>query len=347
MELLWPWAFALLPLPLLLRRLLPAARSSAGDALRVPFFSQLQQAGMSDAARSPKRLLTLLLMALCWLLLLTALARPVLVGKPIAVPVTARDLMMAIDLSGSMGRDDFAYNGRPVPRLAVVKAVADDFIARRQGDRIGLILFSDRAYLQTPLTLDRQVVRQLLGDAEVGLTGRETAIGDAIGLAIKQLRDRPEQNRVLILLTDGTSNAGVLKPLQAADLAQQEGVRIYTIGVGAGAQRVQSMLGSYVVDPSQDLDEQTLAEIAKRTGGQYFRARDIQGLADIYRQIDQLEPVEGDPVYLHPTTSLMHWPLGTALLLSLLIALMPLLRGVAWPRPQRQAKAAQTAGGNP
>ena len=321
MTLLWPLALLLLPLPWLVRRWWPAATSS-GDALRVPFFQQLQAEGVVSSGHHGRHRLQLLLAALSWGLLVLALARPALAGKPLPLPVSARELLMAIDLSGSMGRDDFAYQGQAVDRLTVVKAVADDFISRRQGDRVGLILFSDRAYLQAPLTLDRQVVRQLLGEAQVGLTGRETAIGDAIGMAVKQLRERPADNRVLILLTDGTSNAGVLQPLQAAELARQEQVKIYTIGVGAGPQRVRSLLGSYTVDPSQDMDEKTLTEIAQLTGGQYFRARDIQGLANIYRAIDELEPVAGDPVYLRPITSLQHWPLAAALLLSMwLVAL--------------------------
>ena len=324
MSFLWPWAFLLLPLPWLVHRWFSPARS-ATDALRIPFFRQLQADGVIAAGYSRQRPWWLwLMMSLCWLLLVSAMARPVLAGKPLPLPVNARELLMAIDLSGSMGRDDFAYNGQPVDRLSVVKAVADDFISRRSGDRIGLILFSDRAYLQAPLTLDRDVVRQLLAEAQVGLTGRETAIGDAIGLAVKQLRERPVENRVLILLTDGTSNAGVLQPLQAAELARQEQVKIYTIGVGAGPQQLRSAFGSYQLDPSQDMDEKTLAEIAQLTGGQYFRARDIKGLADIYRAIDQLEPVAGEPAYLRPITSLLHWPLGLALLLSLLIAALRL-----------------------
>lgn len=331
MTFLWPWAFVLLPLPWLVRRWWPAATAAYGDALRLPFFQQLQAEGVVNAAttgRPPRALL--LLMSLCWLLLVSAMARPALVGQPLPLPVNARELLMAIDLSGSMGRDDFAYNGQPVDRLSVVKAVADDFLSRRKGDRVGLILFSDRAYLQAPLTLDLAVVRQFLGEAQVGLTGRETAIGDAIGLAVKQLRERPASNRVLILLTDGSNNAGVLQPLQAAELARQEQVKIHTIGVGA--QRLRQF------GAEQEMDEKTLNEIAALTGGQYFRARDIQGLVEIYRAIDALEPVAGEAAYLRPITSLLHWPLGAALLLSLLLAswrcgLLPAL----WARLRRTA----------
>lgn len=312
MTFLWPWAFVLLPLPWLVRRLLPPATATYGAALRLPFFAQLQAAGVVSTARSRQAgWLQLLLMSLCWLLLVTAIARPAQVGEPVPLPVNARELLMAIDLSGSMGREDFIYNRRPVDRLSVVKAVADDFLSRRQGDRVGLILFSDRAYLQAPLTLDLTVVRQFLAEAQVGLTGRETAIGDAIGLAVKQLRERPASNRVLILLTDGSNNAGVLQPLQAAELARQEQVKIHTIGVGAASSRVGAM---------QDMDEGTLTAIAELTGGQYFRARNIQGLVQIYQAIDALEPVAGEAAYLRPITSLLHWPLAAALLLSLYLA---------------------------
>ncbi len=337
MTFLWPWAFVLLPLPWLVRRWWPAATGSYGDALRLPFLRQLQAAGVVGAARAGRQpRLLLLMMSLCWLLLVAAMARPALVGQPLPLPVNARELLMAIDLSGSMGRDDFTYSGQPVDRLSVVKAVADDFISRRKGDRVGLILFSDRAYLQAPLTLDLAVVRQFLAEAQVGLTGRETAIGDAIGLAVKQLRERPEANRVLILLTDGSNNAGVLQPMQAAELARQEQVKIHTIGVGGGPQRMAQFAAE------QEMDEKTLSEIATLTGGQYFRARDIQGLVDIYRAIDALEPVAGESAYLRPITSLLHWPLALALLLSLLLASWQLglaawLR--AWLRP--------AAGGEP
>ncbi|MCB1349623.1 MAG: VWA domain-containing protein, partial [Maritimibacter sp.] len=197
---LWPLAALLLPLPYLARRVLPARAQGAAGAIRVPFFPALVGAGSSigSARRWPALLATLV-----WILVVAALMRPTLVGEPAPLPAEGRDIVMAVDLSGSMGREDFLAYGRPATRLDVVKAAADDFIARRAGDRIGLVLFSDRAYVQAPLTFDRNTVEQLLGEAQVGLTGTETAIGDAIGVSLKRLKDRPEGDRVLVLLTDG------------------------------------------------------------------------------------------------------------------------------------------------
>jgi Ca-activated chloride channel family protein len=210
-----------------------------------------------------------------------------------------------------------------VSRLAAVKAVAGDFIQRRAGDRLGLILFGDQAYLQVPLTLDRSTVKSLLDEAQIGLAGQQTAIGDAIGLAIKRLRDEPAGNRVLILLTDGASNAGTVDPLKAADLAAQEGVRIYTIGVGADEEAVAGPFGMVQTVPS-DLDEDALKAIARKTGGRYFRASDVAALAGIYGLLDKIEPRSRDQQSWRPVDELYLWPLAAALLSSVLIALSAL-----------------------
>ena len=327
----WLWAFALLPLPLLVRWLVPPARKSRAGALRVPFFAEMRADGLlSEGGRRQGRG-SLLLMTLIWLLLVAAAARPAHVGTPVPIPTAGRDLMMAVDLSGSMSRQDFTQDGRPSDRLAVVKTVADDFIARRAGDRVGLILFSTRAYIQTPLTFDRTVVRELLRSATIGMTGQETAIGDAIGLAVKTLRDRPTEQRVLVLLTDGANTAGMVEPIQAAEVARQNGVKIYTIGVGADRLAV----GQRMINPAADLDEATLAQIANMTGGRYFRARDVAGLAAIYDDIERMEPTTGEPLYLSPTVALFQWPLGAALVLSLLLGLVRL----ASLRQRRAARA--------
>ncbi len=325
----WLWAFALLPLPLLVRWLVPAAPRPRAGALRVPFFAEIGRAGLAST-RPRRRLWTLATLALIWLLLVSAAARPAYVGAPVPVPVDGRDLMMAVDLSGSMSRQDLTHDGFPVDRLTVVKAVADDFISRRVGDRVGLILFSSRAYIQTPLTFDRNVVRELLRASSIGLTGQETAIGDAIALAVKTLRNRPADERVLVLLTDGANNSGVLDPIQAAEIARQNQVKIYTIGVGADSFAV----GQRMVNPSFDLDEGALAKIAEITGGRYFRARDAQGLAAIYDDIARMEPVAGDPLYLSPTVSLFQWPLGAAVVLALLLGAL-VLRPAGAHRPAR------------
>jgi len=321
-EFLFPWAFLLLPLPFIFRGLLKPVPPAPDGALRVPFFQRLlSQAGSvgSMAMRHPWRLLTA---TLIWCLLICAFARPVFVGNELPLPVEGRNLMMAIDLSASMDREDFTVDGRSTNRLSVVKAAADDFIQRRKGDRIGLVLFSDRAYLQAPLTLDGEVVRNLLDEAQVGLTGTQTAIGDAIGIAVKRLKDQPASSRVLILLTDGASNAGVIQPMQAAELAKDLGIRIYTIGVGANRMAVQTVFGREIVNPSEDLDEAMLTKIATLTGGQYFRAQDVKSLAGIYAQLDKLEPASGEPVYIRPSVSLYFWPLSAALILTILLALV-------------------------
>jgi len=315
-ELAWPLALILLPLPFLVRRLAPAAPVTPAGALRVPFFDGV--AALGGAARAAARRRWLLgTMCAAWIALVVAAARPTWVGEPLPLPAEGRDLMLALDLSGSMARDDFTLGGVPADRLTVVKQVADEFIGRRDGDRVGLVLFGTRPYLQAPLTFDRPTVRTLLDEAQVGLAGDDTAIGDGLGMAVQRLRDRPAESRVVVLLTDGASNAGTLEPRQAARIAAEEGVRVYTIGVGADAVAVRTPFGDRVVDPSADLDEDTLQAIADATGGQYFRAKNVEGLASIYRKIDELEPATAEPLYLRPTKELFPWPLGVALALSL------------------------------
>ncbi len=303
------WALIALPLPLLAWYLLPRA-ASAGGALRVPFYAQLMQ-GRGDAEGRSRWPLALGVLA--WLLLVLAAARPQWVGEPIALPLEGRDLMLAVDISESMSETDMRIGNQFVDRLTAVKAVAGDFIERREGDRIGLILFGQQAYVQTPLTFDRKTAHTLLFESAVGLAGRATAIGDAIGLAVKRLRDAPEQERVLILLTDGANTAGQIAPLKAAELAAEQGVRIYTIGVGADpAGRFGRIMGG------STLDEQTLRVIAETTGGRYFRARDVRGLQAIYGALDELEPVESDQRSFRPIDELFAWPLAAALLMAAL-----------------------------
>jgi Ca-activated chloride channel family protein len=217
---------------------------------------------------------------------------------------------------------------KAVNRLAVVKKVAGEFIQRRRGDRVGLVLFGSRAYLQTPLTFDTETTAILLDEAEIGLAGRETAIGDAIGLAVKRLRDDAASERVLILLTDGANTSGEVQPMQATEFAAREGMTIYTVGVGADEMMVQDFFGSRLVNPSADLDEDTLKAIAERTGGTYFRARDAEALARIYEQLDKLEPVESDQEAIRPVDELFFWPLSAALALVLLAALSAMAPGM-------------------
>ncbi|MFK7955416.1 MAG: VWA domain-containing protein [Lysobacterales bacterium] len=325
-NLAWPWLLALIPLPLLVWWLLPESPRPTGLSLRVPFFTQV--ADTSDHNDKSQRWLRVLLAALAWLALVGSAARPQWIGEAISLPMTGRDLMLAVDISGSMETADMTVADKPVTRLAMVKAVAGEFMERRVGDRLGLILFGRRAYLQTPLTFDRSTARILLEESAIGLAGKETAIGDAIGLAVKRLRGESVQDRVLILLTDGANTAGEVEPLKAADLAASEKLKVYTIGVGADEMMVRSMFGTRTINPSADLDEKTLTAIADRTGGRYFRARDTAGLMQIYEILDELEPVAEEQEILRPPKELYFWPLGAALLISLILgALTALTKG--------------------
>lgn len=320
-EFQWPWVFILLPLPYFINRLMSRAEIIEAP-LFVPFFTSLKSV-VSSSPRLGSRSFFLSLMALlCWLLLVIAASRPQWVGEPVQLPTTGRDLMLSVDISGSMEAQDIQLQGRNATRLEVVKSVVGDFVERRSGDRLGLILFAARAYTQAPLTFDRETVGILLEEAEIGIIEENaTAIGDAIGLGVRHLRERPEASRILILLTDGVNNAGQVSPIQAGELALREGIRIYTIGIGAESAARSSIFSSRAVNPSADLDEETLTQIAVNTGGQYFRARNIEELEEIYAVLDELEPVEQEDETFRPTIALFYWPLGVCLLLSFLIAL--------------------------
>lgn len=319
----WPWVFTALPLPWLVRRVLPPLQTTRQAVLRVPFLDELAELPKSSRTFStpydPSRLW---LAIMAWVLLVVAAARPLWWGDPLELAVSGRDLMLAVDLSGSMEIRDFMLEGRQVDRLTATQAVAGRFIERRTGDRIGLILFGDRAYLQAPLTFDRKTVHTLLDEAAIGLAGEKTAIGDAIGLAVKRLRDHPASQRILVLLSDGANTAGEVTPLQAAELAAREGLKIYTIGVGADEMIVRDWFGTRRVNPSEELDEETMKALADKTGGRYFRARDTRELEEIYAMLDQLEPVEKDKRYYRPRAELYPWPLAASLLLGCLLSLI-------------------------
>lgn len=316
----WPWAFWFLPVPWLIYRIVPRAPKH-DVALFVPFFEELNGFDrQSTVVRS--RFLKVLLLVLTWCLLIVALSRPQWIGDPVALPVSGRDLMVAVDISGSMGQEDMFIDKQQVSRIFLVKQVVNEFIERRTGDRIGLLLFGTEAYIQAPLTFDRQTVKTLFNEAELGFAGKRTSIGDAIGLAVKRLKERPAENRILILLTDGSNTAGAVEPLQAAKLAAQTGIVIYTIGVGADEIMVRDFFGTRKVNPSVDLDEEMLQEIADMTAGRYFRARNTEELEKIYRIIDEMEPVEQEAETFRPIKALFYWPLGAALVLSFLAALL-------------------------
>ncbi len=309
----WPWMLLAAPLPWLFARWLPPARPRAA-ALFLPFAAQLAQRTAPATARAPRW--RLLLFALVWALMLAAAARPQWLGEPQPVATTGRRLLLAVDTSGSMAAQDMA--GR-MSRLQVVKQVAGDFIRRRHGDQVGLIMFGTRPYLQAPLSTDLDTINQFLDEASIGMAGPATALGDAIGLALKRLQAERDNDRdsdrnsegaapdarrqtVLVLLTDGSSNAGEMPPLPAARLAAAQHLRVYTIGVGS--------------DDDSDLDEDTLKAIANETGGAYFRATDAAALQQAYALMDQLEPAAAQDRWVRPSDEWFAWPLALALLLS-------------------------------
>ncbi len=315
----WWWIALLWPLPLLLRWILPTATRDQQAALHVPFFEQLQSASVQTRGKRDTSLRFILAM-LMWCLLVLACMRPQWLGELTEIPLTGRDLMLGMDISGSMREQDFEVRGRSVERMDAARVVASEFVAQREGDRVGLILFGDNAQVQTPLTYDLDTVQHFIAETMVGLIGQSTAIGDAIGLAVKRLKERPAESRVFILLTDGANTAGAVTPIEAAKVAQQFGIRIHTIGVGAEQVVVRDMYGSRVVNPSKALDEETLQEIADLTGGKYFRARSTKEMVSIYDEINKLEPSEIGGSQQRPLSELYFWPLSLALLLSVVLA---------------------------
>jgi len=299
---------------------MPSVESAAG-AVRVPFYQRLQSLNAGQVSQLSNHGLRAVLIWCVWAALLCAAAGPMWVGEPINIPQDRRDLMLAVDISGSMEETDMKVSGGYTDRITAVKAVVGDFIKERSSDRLGLILFGAQGYLQTPLTFDTETVKQQLHEAQLGFAGNATAIGDAVGLAIKRLRDRPSESRVLILLTDGANTSGT-DPIKAAEIAAEAEIRIHTVGVGADSKIVRGFFGgSQKVNPSRDLDEKTLNIIAKKTGGKYFRARDPKELQEIYAEINQLEPIPDDQTF-RPTQSLTHWPILLALFLSALLTLI-------------------------
>ncbi len=318
----WPWALLALPLPWLMRWW--PRRNAAAPALRVPYaagaLAELGQAGGVAGWRIGR-----LLLWLAWACLCVAMARPQQLGEPVTPPQQGRQMMLAVDVSGSMSEPDMMLGNQVVQRLSAAKAVLADFLDRRAGDRVGLLIFGERAYTLTPITADLTTVRNQLTDSEVGLAGRDTAIGDAIALAVKRLREQPEGQRVLILLTDGVSNAGVLQPLRAAELAKAEGVRVYPVAFGGDGS--MSLFGVQIAAGDDPVDEATLRRIAELTGGRAFRARNTDELAGIYAELDRLEPITAAGAAVRPYIERYAWPLALAMLLG----------GLGWLLPRRWA----------
>ena len=327
-EWLWPLAFLLTPAPILVRWLMKASRKKQ-PALTVPSLEGFSGLSSNESFSATLSTVKLIILWLAWILLIAAVARPQWVGEMVSLPTTGRDLMLAIDISGSMATEDMQVNNEYVDRLSVVKAVISQFLDARKGDRVGLVLFGTNAYVQAPLTFDLKSVKKLMIEAPVGIAGGKTAIGDAIGLTVKRLRERQNEEKVVILLTDGANNVGEIPPIKAAELASVDGIKIYTIGVGAEEMRVPSLFGSLAgrtTNPSADLDEETLSKIAEATQGRYFRAKDTNTLAQIYELIDKLEPIEQEPETYRPFQVLYYWPLGISLCLFLSLLLIDAVR---------------------
>ena len=321
----FPQAFWLLIVPFVLFFLLPKVRGLHGSALKVPFLNDLKN--IKDKVNksyiplaNSRSLFSLkfIYVYLLWTLLVTAIAKPMYIGEPHRLKSQHRDIMLVLDISNSMLKRDFSTRTRDLDRLTAVKAVIAQFIEERKSDRIGLILFGTRAYLQAPLTFDKHSVIDILMDTDAGMAGNSTSIGDALGLALKNLKD-DKKNKLIILLTDGENNDGFLSMPKAIDIAEKEGIKIYTIGVGAD----RNFLDSLFSMGNSDLDEKSLKLLAQKTKGNYFRAKDFNSLSQIYAQIDKLEPQDTKENVIREEKELYYIPLMLALLFATFLIFIP------------------------
>ena len=322
-----PQAAWLLLLPLVVYFMFPAIKKTYGDALKVPFLADIKQIqSVSGKGISFKpavfSAIKIFLLALVWVLMVLALCRPQWVGKPIPVKNEGREILLVVDISNSMSEEDFQYKNKMYSRLTAVKNVIDNFIDKRASDRIGLVLFGTQAYLQAPLTYDKQSVKEILWNADAGMAGNSTSIGDAVGVALKNLAEsegKPE-NKVIILLTDGENNDGSLSLPQAIALAKEEGVKIYTIGAGSDSENFFG--GLFSIPVNTGLDEESLQALAEETKGNYFRAKDVNSLFQIYNEIDKLEPMTSEGRYVQEVKELYPYAAAMALILFMILALL-------------------------
>ncbi len=321
-EFVYWWVFLLLPLPLLARYFLSPKKQSYTQVW-IPLADGLQQQKLTK--KNP--LISFIIPWLLWFLLLATIAKPIWYDQPIRIQQQSRDMILSLDLSGSMDEVDMPLNGKTVNRLTLVKSIVKDFVKTREGDRLGLILFADHAYLQTPLTFDVETVSTMVDETQIGLVGNRTAIGESIAMAIKRFVENKNEQRVLILLTDGANTAGKIKPIVAAQQAAKNNIKIYTIGIGADEMIKRGFFGNQRVNPSADLDEKTLTEIARLTNGQYFRARNQEDLQKIYDTINQLQPVDSEFLEFRPEKNLFFWPLSLAILILSMVVISLKLRG--------------------
>lgn len=312
------WALLLLPLPLIWR-FLPAQPVASLTRLKVPL--AISSAADSDQPGQARRQLPWWFKWLGWLCLLLALARPVWIGDPVSLPDSRREMMLVLDLSGSMQEPDMEFGGRPADRLTAAKGVLYDFIKERKGDRLGLILFADHAYVQAPLSYDLDTIAKLMSEASLGLVGTQTAIGEAVALATKQLADSKAKKKVAILLTDGRNTAGGIAPDDAIAAAKAKGVTFYTIGFGSDFQIKRTPIGDIKVPNNDPPDEALLKRLSEQTGGRFFRAKNTQDLQQIYGELNQLEPLKDNQQVLRPRQDIFYWPLGLVLLLSVAVAI--------------------------
>ena len=316
LEFIWPWSAFFWFMPIFIRLIKP--RVNLVRVLRVPFYKRISDLPQTELYEG-RKIKTFLFFLIIWSFFVLAAMRPQWVGDPTEIPISGRSVMLAVDLSGSMKEKDLKLNGDAVTRLEIVKSVLRPFIERRKGDRLGLILFGSQAYLQTPLTFDIKTLTQMLEESELGLAGEKTAIGNAIGLAIKKMKDLADEEKVLILLTDGQNTAGEVSPEDAGLSAKETGIKIHTIGIGADEAWVRTFFGKQKVNPSAELDEFMLQSLSQKTGGNYFRARNKEELERIYEMIDEIEPIEKEKKIFRPRKALFFWPLGIGVLAVFII----------------------------
>ncbi|MBK5931386.1 VWA domain-containing protein [Halochromatium salexigens] len=334
-EFAWPWFGLLLPLPFVLPWLWPRPPSAANeterqdDAQRTTLLHpQLVALEHAYRARRPGPDLASglgrVLLYLLWAALVVALMRPQWLVPHTEVSTPGYDVMLAVDASHSMDALDFSDRGQQVNRMQVVKSVMGRFIDERAGDRVGLIIFGTEAFVLSPLTIDRHAVQHVLAGVVPSIAGGSTALGDAIALGVKKLRQRPEGSRVMILIADGDNTAGSFQPLEAAGLARLEGIRIYVIGVGSKQARIP-ILHQGKIEYWDDLtmDEDTLRQIADLTGGAYFRATNTSALQEISQRIGELEKTESETRTVFLPEPLYRWPLALGLLALLVLGLFP------------------------
>ena len=314
---LWPFVVLLLPLPWLVRRVLSPVSEDfrQSGAIKVPFFNRLKKISGTKAGGTKSSLLWPLL---TWGCIIVAGMRPVWLGAPIPVQNNARNIMLALDVSGSMAEEDFDLKGRPVTRLDMLKALTDDFVSSRMGDNVGLVIFGSEAYVYAPLSPDIKTLRELNSEIGIGIAGQQTAIGEALALATQNSASVPAESRIVILMSDGYANAGSVSVDDGLKLAQNQGIKVYTVGIGSSAKVVQDFFGMVQVNPSLDLDEETLQKIALETGGKYFRAKTTKDLAEIYETINELEPVEQNEQFISPRKELFYWPLLAGMIFFLM-----------------------------